>query len=483
MADGIRDLVDPREERLRQEMTHGPSPYNPWPDVYSAVDRGATWLDQQFPHVNPGMGSIDENMQWHDPQMENLERATSLGLMGINPGARAAPGTAGMFLGERATGAIPRNFEKAKQLRNAGYTSEQIWNMTPGQRLHYTDLDPSFKYEISDQAAQLKNVGILDYLKNKVTGRQLTMGDILDHPELYKNYPHLQGMPVDLMVSNPLLGGYYQPWEMVSTLGKTAEGIPIQGMRKIPERIGINTLSLRDKKPTVLHELQHAIQQHEGWIKGYDPKSVTDTANYNINKLSGQIPKIEEALDYLKSGKQIPSDHVHEGRSANVLNEMLKDRSDEMDKWKFIADNPHYYYEAAGGEAYARHAPARGTKMSQAEMDKSYPLSEGKVGGYRLEDLYNPGQTRTMLNSSLPDTLAGREKLSSLAAKYLIHKLDRASKWAYPGYLAAEGLTGDTRRDDQFHWWQEYPYVDESPPMGDMRVTDGGIANLLKKGR
>lgn len=472
MADGIRDLVESRDEKLAREMTHEPAPYNPWPDVYSAADRGATWLDQQFPHVNPGMGTIDENMQWHDPQMENLERATSLGVMGINPGARAAPGTAGMFLGERARGAIPKNFEKARQLRDAGYTSEQIWNMTPGQRLHYTDLDPNFKYEISDKAAQLKNVGIMDYLKNKITGRQMTMQDVLDHPELYQNYPHLANMPVDLYAKNPLYHGYYQPSRVENTLTYTPDGVGIMGMQKIPERIGMNAFGY-DKKNTILHELQHAIQQHEGFVQGYSPDAVSELANLRIQKLSERdIPKAQEALGYLKRGEKIPDAHVHEGRSETVLNELLSDRQSELEKWKAIADNPHQFYEGAGGEAYSRHGPARGMKMTQADIDQSYPLEGGMIGGYKVEDLYDPKYSGTMLNSALIGKVLGKGKPSDRAAQYLASKLDKASKWAYPGYLAAEGFTGDTPRN-----------AATEAILGDMRITNGGIANLLQNRR
>lgn len=457
MADGIRDLVESRDEKLAREMTHEPAPYNPWPDVYRAADRGATWLDQQFPHVNPGMGTIDENMQWHDPQMENLERATSLGMMGINPGARAAPGTAGMFYGRKATTANPETFARGEEMLHRGVPSRDIWNTTPEQRLHYADIDQNLKFERSDIESKLKNVGIMDYLKSKVSGKPMTMKDVLDHPELYQNYPHLADIQLQPYVGARNKRGWYS--------GKNDN-----------EVIGLNYLnSDPDKHNTILHELQHAIQEHEGWVEGISPEAVKAKAAELLDFHKQDLADIQEAQKLIKEAKD-PSDlwsskNSYASSSPERLKEWEKATHDKINKWTKVHDNPHTFYQSAAGEAYARHAPERGLAAEQKWLDRSYPLEKDEIGGYKQSWLTNPKDMRSYEESGLHDMYL-TESDPAYADIPMMQRIEdalgKASKWSLIGGAAAHNLTGDTPNE---------------PSLGDMRITNGGIANLLQNQR
>ena len=461
MADGIKDLAKAREEKLAREMTHEPAPYNPWPDVYSAVDRGATWLDQQFPHVNPGMGTIDENMQWHDPQMENLERATSLGLMGINPGARAAPGTAGMFYGRKATTANPENFTKAEDMLSRGVSSRDIWNATPEQRLHYADLPKDLMFERSDIESRLKNVGIMDYLKSKVSGKPMTVKDVLDHPELYQNYPHLADIQLKPYLDNPRKRGWYDD----------------TGANEV---IGLNYLRpTYGKHTTLLHELQHAIQEHEGWVGGTSPDWVKAKAAEMLDFHKQDLADLQEAQKIIKETKD-PSElwkssNSYASSSPERLKEWEEATQDKINKWTKIHENPRTFYGSAIGEAYARHGPERGLIAEQKWLDKSYPLEADpitghEIGGYKQSWLTNPKDVNSYEASGLHDmylTESERPTADSIMQS-LNDALGKASKWSLIGGAAAHNLTRDTPSE---------------PSLGDMRITNDGIVNLLQNRR
>jgi hypothetical protein len=104
-----------------------------------------------------------------------------------------------------------------------------------------TGFDPSTARVMSDGAP-----------RNEISDRDSTfheppaestrpLGDVLDHPNLYEQYPHLRDLPVTHTKMEGLEGAYSP---------KT-------------KRIYLNTDAV-DKHSTVLHEVQHAIQDHEG---------------------------------------------------------------------------------------------------------------------------------------------------------------------------------------------------------------------------
>lgn len=460
MADGIKDLVKAREEKLAREMAHESAPYNPWPDVYRAADRGATWLDQQLPHVNPGRGTFDENMQWHDPQMENLERVTALGLMGIDPGARAAPGTAGMFYGRKAATANPETFAKGEDMLSRGVSSRDIWNATPEQRLHYADPSENLMFERSDIDSRLKNVGIMDYLKSKVSGKPMTVKDVLDHPELYQNYPHLADIQLKPYLANPRkVRGWYDD-------------------RGATESIGLNYLG-PDKHTTLLHELQHAIQEHEGWVGGTSPDWVKGKAAEMLDFHNQDLSDIQEAQKLIKEAKDprelLKSKNSYVTSSPERLKEWEKATQGKINKWTKVHENPHTFYQSAVGEAYARHAPDRGLTADQKWLDKSYPLEADpltgrEIGGYKQSWLTNPKDIPSYEASGLHDmylTESERPTTDSIMQS-LNDALGTASKWSLIGGAAAHNLTRDTPNE---------------PSLGDMQITNGGITNLLQNRR
>ena len=146
------------------------------------------------------------------------------------------------------------NLLKAMQLETNGADPEEIFDKTGW----FKGGDKRWRYEISDQGARLKteNLSInpwnksmyfLDYKK------EYKLGDILEHPELYKAYPELKDVPV-----KPIIGP-----DILSYRG----GVDTEG------NIHLSGSTSEEMKSVALHEIQHKIQHAEGFETGGNTKA------------------------------------------------------------------------------------------------------------------------------------------------------------------------------------------------------------------
>lgn len=117
-----------------------------------------------------------------------------------------------------------------------------------GTKLDFTGPDNKLKAEISDHESRL-----LDPIKDKENPHYLD--EVLHHPELYRNYPKLR----DIVVSqHPVEGDTWQ----------AHQGAYYRGHNQI----NVTPYSVNPHS-TILHEVQHAIQEHEGWQGGSNSTS------------------------------------------------------------------------------------------------------------------------------------------------------------------------------------------------------------------
>lgn len=441
-------MSESREQKLAREYEHAPAPYDPWPEAYRKLDRGANWLAEQFPQVDTGQRYMDDTGRIIDPNLEALEKA--VGILGLAmPSGRAVPGTAGMFYGRKATTANPEAFARAERMIESGYAPKEVWKATPEQRIHYIPDAHEFPtFERSDRDAVFKNLGITDLLRAKLIGKQLTMKDIMDHPELYQNYPHLADLKVDPYLANPDSRGWFNPSQ---------------------DTVGLNVLG-GQQKATALHELQHAIQRHEGWQGGSSPEAIKRNAAEQLEFHRQDLADIKEAQKLVKSAKDPSelweSENMYARSSPETLKNWAESTQDKINRWERIHNNPYHFYQATTGEAYARHGPERGMWMSQSMMDLAYPLERGDIGGAGIGYLHNPTDSQSILESRLHDVLPTTSTYQPPFER-MMGKVSKGLKWGYLGAPAASGLTGDT----------------QAPPMGDMPIYGGGVAELLRDRR
>jgi hypothetical protein len=156
------------------------------------------------------------------------------------------------------------------------YTREQITKATGWD----FDPDGNWKFEISDRDAVVNSK--LDKVK---PGEETTLSDILHHPALFNAYPELRTMRI---TRHPVPGDGRQEIE-----GVYHEAVPATATEPATAAY-INIPPYADPKQyrtTLLHELQHHVQEVEGFPSGGDPSIFT------VNQPGGAISKMRKFFE------------------------------------------------------------------------------------------------------------------------------------------------------------------------------------------
>lgn len=227
-----------------------PERYQTWPEkmVRGAISAMALPGDVLSGKVQPG-----------SPQ--EIERAFDLaGLMVFGPApvaSKLADGTLGSFAGVTSKTLDRNRLAEAQIMEHNGASADSVWEKTG----FFRGADDRWRFEIPDAGATLNEDAwrIRNPLKGDGSGESTkvfdvpnggtTLGEALNHPELFKAYPHLKDIKI-----KPLPRSLYDR----NVIGQMFE----------------NTMYLKDGldpeylRSVVLHELQHSIQRKEGFARG-----------------------------------------------------------------------------------------------------------------------------------------------------------------------------------------------------------------------
>ena len=191
-----------------------------------------------------------------DPMFDPQEEAANfaLNMMGGGMGAsRAAPapaGALGLFIGKNAKTWDPIAAAKAVELEKAGIDAKAIWQQTGTWKAP----DGMWRQEIPDASAGFRmdfNSAVPSKSNDYMPVRDLPIGGAFNHPELYAAYP-------DILRTGRMEVAKSPDWMPASSNSGSQRG---------------NQFTVRNKteegaRSTVLHELQHAVQQREGFAPG-----------------------------------------------------------------------------------------------------------------------------------------------------------------------------------------------------------------------
>lgn len=192
--------------------------------------------------------------QEHDSDASKLGNVLS-GVLGAAAGKLAAAGgakvlslLAGIFAGPKAKTfphAAAALFKEIEASAPSALRDNQLAQLFTDSKIFRSPGDKQLRQEIPDIGAKLRDMSI----------GEKPLKDVLDHPGLFKAYPELQNLPVEVANMDRTIGGAFNP----------IYGITLN-------REGPGPLS------TLLHEVQHAIQHREGFARGgnaamFDPKS------------------------------------------------------------------------------------------------------------------------------------------------------------------------------------------------------------------
>ena len=260
-------------------------------------------------------------------------------------------------------------FSKAEKLWNKGTPNEEIREQTGWYK---DDADRKWRFEIDDSQMKLAGEGEFDWsdpdaitysediMSKAIDGGNysstvtLRLGDFLEHKKLFKHYPQLKDYKV--ILNDTSLG--------LQTLGSFSP------QRK---RFSISPQVMQDPeyvKEILIHEIQHGIQEIEGFLPG---SNVVESAYLAAKKYTDEADKISKTLESFGFNmNDIYLQHVEtlEDQFKNLpLTEDQKysatkyfARLTDLDnKVQEVGQNEYKYYKNRSGEVEANLAAGRRT--------------------------------------------------------------------------------------------------------------------------
>ncbi|HRH91728.1 MAG TPA: hypothetical protein PLW01_07420, partial [Agitococcus sp.] len=214
------------------------------------IAMGAKPALQAGRQVSEGLGAMQGRM------VANANAPSTLNTAGFR-------GQRGVFAGINALTADKEALAKAQQMIAQGVDPADVWKQTGwGQ-----GADGKWRFEINDSGSSLN---MMNFPEAGDAGITSYLPEFLKHPQVYQNYPESKTMGV--LAKN----GY----------GDSQMRGGINGL------MVVNSAGGDTAKSTVLHELQHAIQQKEGFASGGSPSQFDGLYNNHheaYRRLGGEV--------------------------------------------------------------------------------------------------------------------------------------------------------------------------------------------------
>lgn len=230
-----------------------------------------------------------------------VEAVTTLG--GIGMGA-ATENALGIFGGKMAKTADLAALQRAQDMAAGGATRDDIWRQTGW----FQGADQQWRFEIPDQKAKLKPETGWD----KLSGGG-AVSDRLKHPEFYAAYPSAADVNMETMTPVGMGAGWRATYTPAARLGDETIS---------PAEITLNrSMTNADQRSAALHELQHHVQEEEGFAPGGDAGSpeVKLAAMQRLNEAKSRSPEAKfgpGAVDLYR--RQVYHDLAGEVEARNV---------------------------------------------------------------------------------------------------------------------------------------------------------------------
>lgn len=229
--------------------------------------------------VNKITGNKIEKVYWEDirNKFENAYRQTYqgesnqtrysfVGEKGLNNAIMQEPGT---YM------TVEQGLNRAKQMQKTGTDNENIRQNTGW----FQDRNGDWKFEISD-----KNMKIKDNIQLK-ENTNYKLGDIIEHNTLFTMYPNFKNIDINFKDLKNVNGFYDKKQKSITINNKIINS-------------GINL------EKTIIHELQHSIQNEEGFENGTTSRLSRKRYYENL----GEIEATDTAQRFLREKYENSSD-------------------------------------------------------------------------------------------------------------------------------------------------------------------------------
>ena len=271
-------------------------------------------------------------------------------------------------------------FEAAKMLKQ-GLPEAEVFKATGTTK----GLDNAFRQEITDENALVKGTGnfgdIYEQRKAAYGVTTPTVEEVMRHPELFEAYPQLKGNQVMLLPATSKNNASYSPTERII-------------------RVNPN-LTADQATSSMLHELQHGVQEIEGFNKGTDAAVILKNLQKQQDDIDTRLTEANRALSKAVGTDQY--DTLMKARDAIGKEYRNLVGTDIRGIFGKAMDE----YKSYGGEAEARLAQTR-QRLTNEERKRIYPFEKGP---YALD--INPNDAIIQMEHNSP-ILTRKELLQQL---------------------------------------------------------------------
>lgn len=297
-------------------------------------ERYQTWPEKAFMAAVGAMalpGEVSQGKTAPD-SLEAIERAADLAMTMVGLPApvasKLADGTLGSFAGVRSAGIKMKRNElgEAQILESNGVHPDKIYQDTG----FFRGTDNRWRYEIDDSKASFdrKWADNPTPTEQQIGMKSRRLPEVLDHPELYAAYPKLKD--INVIYDNKYKG--IAEWDGASI---------IMGRRGF------------DRQEVVMHEVQHIVQDLEGFSKGGTPGKATK--DYRL-KYQKDVEELMPEMRKLYDASQERALTAVEEQRINYLGKVAQ----KYNEYVKGADALSYeYYMRLAGETESRNVETR----------------------------------------------------------------------------------------------------------------------------
>lgn len=396
-----------------------------------------------------------------------------------------------IFIGENAKTWNKDAAQTAVEMEKAGAKPEDIWSSTGTFR----GAEGKLRQEISDIPAVLRedqlpqapsllsvatqylkdkgvitnpnrdiaSIGVpeelrkeaIDYAKNKLQQMELPktlLGNVFEHPELLKAYPDLANIKVGEETSSNYRG-MYNPEENTITTGGGIIG-------------GAN-----QARSTMLHELQHAIQEKEGMAKGGNP---TVMPNIIRKQWSEELEPLQEANSKFRgnlmrlqsaSGQQ----YLNKLDKLSVADNIKPSQVFRFSDWyKYSGDIHDALGKMPTRKSFARDEWLRRAAqiMKQKVVDERPHLLDYKLDEREANNLYRAA------SKGLDKTRKEAQAFDSIQRKYQeLYKMPNEESYMHLAGEAEARATQERLPLSEQERLAKYPYESYDRPKNKLLIT------------
>lgn len=272
------------DEWLARQSEKNPNDH--W--VRRAIGFIRRWLAQVFPGLKV---SRSEVTTWLGEMRQGvIEGAPGVGM---NEQSRY------QLAGEKAIGAPTGQLARAQNMLVEGKSEQEVWDATGWTK----EATGKWAFRIDDSKAKI-NPDAKPIDDTPAGNEVYRLGDFLEHSDLYKAYPELAEYNIELLKGRNTTGvfGKFVPW---SPTFKN-------------QNPSFQLWEHADPKSTLLHEVQHAIQDIEGFARGSNPRDIESQFPDEFRKVVSAIEKSEWGPGEKDAIERLAADQIYRRHAGEI---------------------------------------------------------------------------------------------------------------------------------------------------------------------